>query len=690
MTSHGPQESSASIGGLQVRELPGLLLADSEFVPVCLAVFAAFVFLFLLEYGLALSYHPNLGELLRVAKEVVTPAAAAALKPEPVERLQYLLGLVFTPSFLLLALPRLRAFYWRATNKARRILNCAVALLLAEGTVAVPIYAYQSLKRSDFLYVRSSIVYSDFALYVLLVFPALVGMAFLADRRWVALVARWAIRLVSAYLTIVVFLVALFNCDSAVPWGHLDPVLYPLAQVHAGKTLLVDCAPLYGLYPHFLQPVFKLVSLTVFHFTTVMALLLVVSLWAQWLFLRSLTKNNVVLLCGIVAAPFFAHLTHKIVLGNDPYFQYWPIRVLFPSLLILLASLYLRGRAKRLVYYCTFLCVSAAILWNPDTGSVVFGSWILLLCYCELFRNSWRSALRPLLGHALTASASLLLTLGSHAIFARLRSGTWPNWRMSSSYYELFSHYGYYMLPMGDLPHTWGLIVGIYVLAFAVAVRGMLHKRDEPFYGSLFLLTILGSGLFGYYNGRSHDNCIIFLLYVPSLIATLLVDRVFTSAKGNPAYFRLLPLACLLFFFPASALPSLFLPTNVIRFKEMSFAGIEASKSREDGQISLNVAFVKGLTKPGESIFILVKGFLEGPYYAESSTRSALDLPSSIDWFFKRDYAQIEKFLRENKSVKLFAIPGQFPEYTGLLKAYRAVASQTKTGLTMYLPNRAI
>ena len=58
-----------------------------------------------------------------------------------------------------------------------------------------------------------------------------------------------------------------------------------------------------------------------------------------------------------------------------------------------------------------------------------------------------------------------------------------------------------------------------------------------------------------------------------------------------------------------------------------------------------------------------------------------------FDFFF---FVQIEKFLGENKSVKIFTIPGQFPEYTGLLQTYRAVASQTKTGLTMYLPKRAI
>jgi hypothetical protein len=687
MTSNGSRESLSSVGRLTVDDLIRLLVGDSEFVPLCLSFFATLAFLFVLEHGIAHVYHPNTDILMRVAHHMLTPVAAAAVKPEPVERLQYLLGVLLTPPFLFLALWRTRAYYWRASEGVRRIFNYAATLLLAEGTIALPIYAYASLQRSEFLYVRPNVIHTAFALYALLIFPTLTALAVLAHRRCVARPARWAIYSVGAYLATVTFLGALFNAETALPWmGHLDPVLYPLAQAQAGKTLLVNCAPLYGLYPHFLQPLFKLVPLTVYHFTAVMAFFLVASLMAQWIYLRSLVANNILVLCGIAAIPVFSYWTLRATYP-DPYFQYWPIRTLFPSLLLLFSTLYLRGGATRLVYHSTFLCASLAILWNPDTGSVVFGSWILLLGYRELFRNSLRSVWRPLGRHALTASGWLLLVLGGYAAFARVRSGSWPDLRMSSSYYELFSHYGYYMLPMADLPHVWGLMVGIFVLALAIALRGLICRRDQLFHASLFLLAILGGGLFGYYNGRSHDNCVTFWLYVPILIVMLLVDRVFTMLRSDSAYLRLLPLACLFFFFPASALPSLFAPVNLGWFKRVSVAGITASHNTREGPSSVNIDFIKGLTKPGESIFILVKGCQEGPYYFESATRSALDLPSSIDWFFKRDYEEIDGFLRENKSVKVFTVPGQFSEFTGRLQGYRVAASQPKTGLTLYLPN---
>ena len=674
MISHGTQEPPSPARSPAVRDLLCLLVGDGEFVPLCLSVFATFVFLFLLEHGIAYVYRPSLRPLVLAARDMLTPSAAGAVRPEPVERLQYLLGLLVTPLFLFFALWKARAQYWRTSAGVRRILNYAAALLLLGGTIALPICAYESLKSSQFLYVRASVLHTSFALYTAVIFPAIATLALLAHRRWVARLARWAIYSACACVAIVAFLGALLNRETALSWmSHLDPVLYPLAQVHAGKTLLVNCAPLYGLYPHLLQPLFSIIPLSVYYFTVVMAFLLVTSLIAQWLFLRLLTTNNIALLCGIIAIPFFAHWTLKTV-SADPYFQYWPIRTLFPSLLLLLSALYLRGRATRLVYYGAFLCASLAILWNPDSGSVVFGAWVLLLGYRELFRNPLQNVWRPLASHALTASGSLLLVLGGYAVFARARSGSWPDLRMSSSYYELFSHYGYFMLPMAGLPHVWGLTVGIFVLALAISLHGLLRKMDEPFHASLFLLAILGSGLFGYYNGRSHDYCVTFWLYVPILIVTLLVDRVFTSLRSNSAYLKLLPLTCVLFFFPASALPSLFSPLNVGWFKEVSIAGMEASHYSRQGQSSLNIDFIKGLTRPGESIFILIKEWREGSYYAESATRSALDLPSSIDWFFKRDYAEIDRFLRENKSVKVFAIPRQFNEFTGALQAYRVAA----------------
>ena len=496
---------------------------------------------------------------------------------------------------------------------------------------------------------------------------------------------------VSTYAAVIVFFSALFDRDTISPWTHhFNPVIYPLAQVMAGKTLLVDCAPLYGLYAHFLQPLFRIFPLGVYSLTLVMASLLVACLAAMWLFLRTVTRNRFVFLAGFTAVAFYSYFAPKTVYPKISVIHIFSIgrfRVLFPSLLLALSALYLRGIGKRGIYYAGSLSSALATLWNPDTGLVVFGAWFLLLAYTELFRNPWRASVRPILWHALTAVGSLLLVYGGYALFAFLRSGAWPDWRMSANYYKLYSYYGLVMLPMAPLPHVWGMMVAAYVAAMVVAIHGLLRKENELLCGSLFVLAILGAGLFGYYNGRSHDFCIIPLLYVPLLIVTLLADHLFFRLKqGDRAFYKVSPLGILFFYFCASAVPSAFAAGQLSRFKGWIRAGSSASTNGSGGSHTRNINFIRKQTKRGERIFIFLRGDVEGIYYAESATASVLDLPSSTDCSFKSDTKKVVDFLRQNKSTKVFVVPGQYAGLDRGSRRYHVVAQEGQAGMVMLLP----
>jgi hypothetical protein len=116
--------------------------------------------------------------------------------------------------------------------------------------------------------------------------------------------------------------------------------------------------------------------------------------------------------------------------------------------------------------------------------------------------------------------------------------------------------------------------------------------------------------------------------------------------------------------------------------------GCKASVSGAHGKHSRNIEFIRTQTKPDERIFILLGDYIDGLYYAETSTASVLDLPSSIDYFFKSDISKIMKFLRGNKSTKVFTVPGEYPELTEFFKsAYHIAVQEEQTGLTMLLPN---
>jgi hypothetical protein len=687
-----PNKPAATPAGDSAAPQPNRrFLFEGDFAPVCFTFFLGLVFLDLLNLGLAKWYRPDTARLIREATELVIPAAVPALAPEPAERLQYVLSVILTPLFLFGCLLALKRHHRGATQRNRRVQTWVAAALLVVGTVAVPILAYLSLEKRNFLYVRAGVLFTHCPTYTLLFFPGLSLLAFFAHKRWISWAGKTALYALSAYLAAIVFFAVMFDRDSIDAWTlDLNPVIYPLAQVLAGKTLLVNCASLYGLFPLFLQPIYEVFPLSVYSFTLVMAALLVVCLAAVWFFLRTAVRNDYVFLAGFTAAVFYAYAGPRTLGADfrpDPYFQYAPIRLLFPCLLLALSALYLRGAGKRWLYHAIFLFSALATLWNPDTGLVVWGAWLLLLAYVELFRQPWQAAAGPILAQWLTACGSLLLVYGGYSLFAFLRSGAWPDWGMSIKYYKLFSHNGYFMLPMPGLPHLWGIIVGVYVAAMVVALHGLLRKENELLCRNLFLLAVMGAGLFSYYNGRSHSYCLIPLLYVPILILTLLADHILTGVKdGNRTYYKYLPLGALGFYFCASAVPSVFTFTLSRRYLGWIHEGSVASSAGAHGVHSRNIEFIRRQTKRGEKILILLGDATDGMYHAESATASVLDLPSSTDWVFKSDVNQVWDFLRGNKSGKVF-VTRQYAGQTELLKnCYRIAAEEGQTGLVMLLP----
>lgn len=665
---------------------------DEGAIAVIVTVIAGLLFGFLLALVISTYYRPDIGPLIKEAGGLVTSRAASSLAPEPVERLQYLACMLLMPVFLFFSYFCFEKRWSSFPAVARKRINFSATVLLLTFAVFAPLYIYGALGNSEggFLYVRSGILFSRPWVYAIGVCPILILLAVYAYKPWVRWVGRLLLGPLALFSAVVTFFVSLYNSDSVSDWTyHINPVIYPLAQVLSSKTLLVDCAPLYGLYPHFLEPIFRIVPLSVYSFSMLMAGMLLVCLFSLWFFLSRLVKNEVILYAGFIAAVFYSHIGVKTILFNtrpDPYFQYAPLRMLFPCLLLLLCTDYLRNLGRRWIYGSGFLISGLAILWNPDTGIVVFGAWCLLLVYVEIFERSFAGSLRPILRHMMVALFILTLVYFGYGFFALLRSGVWPDWGMTQKYYKLFSYYGYFMLPMKGLPHVWGIMALIYTISMSISIRGLFRGGDKNFHASIFLLTIVGVGLFAYYQGRSHDYCLISLLCIPILILTILVDRILIGAQGgDKRFYKLLPIGALCFYFCASAAPSVVMKHAV--FFYWIKGGLRTSGNGSGGVHSENINFIRMHAKPGERVFILVGGNVDGIYHAESSTASVLDISSSTDWFFKDDINKVINFITTNQSFKVFAIPGEYADLSEtFISSYRIVAQDSKTGLALYIP----
>ncbi|MEQ8188284.1 MAG: hypothetical protein ABRQ39_09980, partial [Candidatus Eremiobacterota bacterium] len=173
---------------------------------------------------------------------------------------------------------------------------------------------------------------------------------------------------------------------------HFESIFYPILEVSQGKEGLVDFVPLYGLYPHFLQPFFKIIGYTIFNFSFLMGFLLFLSFFILYIFLNEITRSRLIAVLGFFTLLWYNYFYGKYLLLrllnlSDPYFQYHPVRFLFPCLYIYLTWKYF-NKKNIYLYYSLFIICPVACLWNFDTGIVVSLSYMFILIYQELCEHN--------------------------------------------------------------------------------------------------------------------------------------------------------------------------------------------------------------------------------------------------------------------------------------------------------------
>ena len=309
--------------------------------------------------------------------------------------------------------------------------------------------------------------------------------------------------LVVALLPLVTSLFTESWCYIACP--HFSVTFDPIVRVHSGRSLLVDSTSQYGLYAWFLEPIFWLIGLSVLKFTIVMGLLSTGSYCMIAFFLKRTGIHPILALLGTVATLFNGWMFYVIIAMNNPdglidhYFQYVPIRLLFPASLLGLAVLYWT-KPSRGLYGIIWLVVGVALLWNLDSGLPAAAAWLATLVYLEGNIAGWKARFARGLGHIFAAGASCAFVLAFYGLTTRWRSGAWPDFTLLGRSQRIFYGTGFGMLPM-PWPGAWMLVVAVYLIGLTHAAlewaRGVPSVRAR----AIFLNSFLGILLFSYLPG---------------------------------------------------------------------------------------------------------------------------------------------------------------------------------------------
>jgi hypothetical protein len=619
-----------------------------NFLSFSISLFFTIVILGLLNLLIKKLYHPDLNEILNQIRQTYLSQIVPSFVPKPVERLQFVLSTAISPFVLVF-------FYYFISKRLKVISESTIDKLYKFFTPASLLFLVSAIfcgvAANNFFYLQTSYALRSFGAYIytLLLFPVFLWFTFSPEiPQGVKKIINFLPTLFMGLLVFSIFSLNIFSANNIVDPYHFNPVFYPMAQVAGGKALLVGFTSFYGLFPIFINVFFWILGFSVLKFSIVLSSIFVLSYFAAYKFLKEIIKNKLVLIGGLCSLFIFSYSVFTFY-GTPVYFQYWPIRFFPPCVLILLGSLFLRSSNKKNFYYSSFIWCFASLLWNLETGAVMLVAWLVLLVYSDLSEFKGLSLFKKLCQHLAVLFGGLLFTIGLFFLYTLLKSGTYPNFGLLGLYQKLFFS-GYFLINIPPLPHVWGLVILIYLAGLLYSVRALFFLPTEKS-KIIFFLSVLGLGLFSYYEGRSQDLALIGTLFPAVLLLTIFADQLLESVKNNIQPFgNIAVLIIFLFIIYSAPVSLLVLMPKIIR---TGWSGL-VSLNKSGTDFSRSIKFVEENSRAGEKIFIVAKN-KEGIYYGESKTISVMDLPSSTELVSKADFAEVVNFLKQNTTTKVFA-----------------------------------
>lgn len=683
MKTHRPKYKKAIPKKSEVFE-PSLHFDDKanhlEFLKAFISLVFSIIILLIFENLIYLFYHPDIGQAIALAKQYAVAYSPEVYKPEPKEMTMFVMGvLLFSLSLAGIyyvvnlyikdmdehRLRKLSYFLWFMTMMIVLILGyLAYAAPNPMKDSAQSIMDYKAKTNFDFYFI-DTFVYDHFFIYLLLGFP-LVLLYFYYEQRNLDKPGEKLVN-ITKYLSHGVFCILLFIIFFTVtfrfPYTYenkydFNAVYYAVVQVYYGLPMLVDhFTSTYGLYPHFLVPLLKISGLSILSFTVLMGLMTCCCFIFYYLFLQRMVKNQVIILLTFTSYYFFFFEYGKIILNFDPYFAMVPLRLILPLSLLFYAMMYLKYR-KRWMQLVAYFVFSLGILWTPDFGMISLFALFLFHVYLECYRRPIFGLLKKVLLHAGAAIVAVTLMLTAFALYIKLFYGSFPAFGSLFSTLNFFSLIGANMIPMPSGIHPWMLVVLIFMTGLILSLKHLITRIITERSALIFLVTVLGTGLFSYYIGRSHNGNLGTSFTWAFLLLGIFADDLLKLIKENRIY--VLPFVVIVFILSLSCF-------NII-YDINKITGLMSEKenqvqNKEEQQIIMQMAeFVKSNVAEKEKIMIFTKPYLQAILHGYSHTLAAVN-PGIMDMFYKSDYQRICRHLEESKNTKVFFDPFNFIFY---------------------------
>lgn len=612
-----------------------------------------------------------------------------ALLPEPVERSAYLAGVLATlPACIIAAKLLGTRYYGKAAQKFALIGICFVM-------AGIAYFGINSVFLQDIFDGRIFPVKDRSKVEQPLTFitAVLMSIAFLAAAIHAHWSPAWVKRLSSVTMLVVLGLYLVFTMmtrihtpDTLFGDLHFEAVFYTLTQVSVGKTLLADLPTQYGLYAEIIAPITRLTGISVIGFTLFLAILQSISVLCVFHIMSATISSALIRPLALFSVLLFFGSTwifmRQSTFGYE-YYQIWPIRVFFPSLLmawmILMIKRGFNGRALSI-----FSVVSGlGIAWNNDWGLVAYGA-VLAYFLMRAF-TSQDQARRANIKFLAIVTVIPLAVLGAFLLYLAIKSGFQTRVQDWTKYQAIFYRSGFGMLPLKGTESAWKFTLIIYLIGIVYPIAAHFKGKQDLQSDAAFLLSITGIGIFTYFQGRSHDIVLSFVIWPAVIIAFILVDKALGAARQNlvqPIYgWASLP------FVVFGVMSAFVLVKAMPRLIDNARESVRLATSAPAGKASSNIAFVRDKTRKGGTIAISSSG--QAILFGETGLASNVEGPGTAETILRQDLETYVERLVSNPSEHVFidAAPdgGLPPSFLSLVGTYE-ILDRSSTGLLYLAP----
>jgi hypothetical protein len=184
----------------------------------------------------------------------------------------------------------------------------------------------------------------------------------------------------------------------------------------------------------------------------------------------------------------------------------------------------------------------------------------------------------------------------------------------------------------------------------------------------VFLISILGVGLFTVYQGRSHNHNLMATFwsafFLTALFADVLWERMIPKIRSGvssmvAAGLTLLPLPLLLLFVLFAAVPAFLGTLPSFLSSLQSQLGILTDRiDAEPNPYGDRIEFMRQYFSPGEQVPIFSSKY-DTTFYLETRTTNPVRAPGWNELFLQSDVNQYESYL-ENDNPSMFLVSDEF------------------------------